>query len=503
MGKIFKHLEDIKHVKKKNTKQTLGTGSFSQVKLVYHRKNPLKYYAMKELRKGSKIETDYIIREIRLHRDLNHPHIIKFEDFLETKDKVFIFLEFAKNGDLFKYVKNHSLKKKQILKFFYQTCLAIKHIHKINIMHRDLKPENILLDANLNIKICDFGWSARYYDNITRATLCGTYEYMAPEIFFKHKQTKKADIWSLGILLYELYHSHAPFQGLRMDLVINQILKNRICFKKSLDENIKLMILNILIMDPKKRMGIDEILENKLFDQFRNEEKKVFLKRNLSTNLQFSGIHSKKNIFQSFVFKTCEKNQNIVSEKNIPNYEFNNKSNIYIKKNVPIKIGNSFSEKNIQNSFSQKNLKNQSFLNSQKNIQNNSFQDIYSKLNKKTFKKINSSYMLSDFNKNKIKTKLNDSNINTCSIKKNMKKRKKENLSKIQFKGNCVKNLFKENSKPKKNKKSLNPLKCFMDFKKNFNENSKLSQMRKKLKRKKSKKNLKNINKQLVLRCFK
>lgn len=78
-------------------------------------------------------------------------------------------------------------------------------------MHRDLKPENILLDKKQNVKICDFGWSAEYKEQEIRQTLCGTYEYMAPEIFFKNKQTKKTDIWALGVLLYEILHGHAPF----------------------------------------------------------------------------------------------------------------------------------------------------------------------------------------------------------------------------------------------------------------------------------------------------
>ena len=499
MGKIFKQIEDIKHVNKKNKKKNhLGSGSFSQVKLIYHRKNPLKYYAMKELRKGTKVETDYIIREIRLHKDLNHPNIIKFEDFLETKDKVFIFLEYAKNGDLFKYVKTHTLKKPQLLKLFYQTCLAIKYIHSKNIMHRDLKPENILLDSNLNIKICDFGWSAKYCENTIRATLCGTYEYMAPEIFFKHKQTKKTDIWSLGILLYELFHSHAPFQGLRLDLVIKQIMRNRICFKKSLGQDVKLMILNILIMDPRKRIGIEEILKDGIFDQFRGGERKRVLKRNLSSNLGVMGVGLRRNMCQSFVYKTKEDNR-YVSDKNVRNYDFN-KSNIYKKENGIYK-GSSFSEKNIQNCFSQKNLKSQSFLNSQHN-NNNSFQDIYSKLNQKN-KKFSSSYILTDFNKINNNRIVNNSKQNICSIKKNLENNKKENLYKMRSKNNIAKNLFKENSIIKKKNKVLNPLKCFVDFKRDIKDKKKLSEFKKHLKRKKTKINFNNIKKQIVLRCFK
>ena len=104
-----------------------------------------------------------------------------------------------------------------MLKFFYQTCLAMDYLHTRKIMHRDLKPENLLLDENLNIKLCDFGWSVEFNENEHRKTLCGTYEYMAPEIYYGDKQTVKTDVWALGILLYELMHGRPPFKPNRID----------------------------------------------------------------------------------------------------------------------------------------------------------------------------------------------------------------------------------------------------------------------------------------------
>lgn len=91
------------------------------------------------------------------------------------------------------------------------------YIHSKDIIHRDLKPENILLDKNMQVKVCDFGWSAIYKEQECRKTMCGTSEYMAPEIFLNQKQSKKTDVWALGILLYELYHKKAPFVGKKLD----------------------------------------------------------------------------------------------------------------------------------------------------------------------------------------------------------------------------------------------------------------------------------------------
>lgn len=97
-------------------------------------------------------------------------------------------------------------------KYFTQTCLALQYMHQHNIYHRDIKPENLLLDENYDIKLCDFGWCAENI-NQKRKTFCGTYEYMAPEIVMDIVYDYRIDIWSVGILLYELIHKNAPFKG--------------------------------------------------------------------------------------------------------------------------------------------------------------------------------------------------------------------------------------------------------------------------------------------------
>ena len=87
--------------------------------------------------------------------------------------------------------------------------MALDYLHKKDIIHRDLKPENLLLDKNGNIKLCDFGWSTEFSGN--RTTFCGTLDYMSPEILRYEQHDKSIDIWSVGILLFELIHGFAPF----------------------------------------------------------------------------------------------------------------------------------------------------------------------------------------------------------------------------------------------------------------------------------------------------
>lgn len=120
---------------------------------------------------------------------------------------VYFLLEYAGNGCLFFYIHaRDGLPEKLALRFLYQTALALKYLHSQRIIHRDIKPENILLDSDFNVKLCDFGWACYLSEDEQRNSICGTYEYMSPEILHSQSHTEKVDIWCLGILLYEMLH---------------------------------------------------------------------------------------------------------------------------------------------------------------------------------------------------------------------------------------------------------------------------------------------------------
>ncbi len=100
--------------------------------------------------------------EIQIHRQLNHPNIIKFHDYIQEGLNVYLVLDYAQNGTLYTHLhKQKVLTPNEVFHFFHQTCLAIQYLHQHDILHRDLKPENLLLDKDHNIKLCDFGWAAR------------------------------------------------------------------------------------------------------------------------------------------------------------------------------------------------------------------------------------------------------------------------------------------------------------------------------------------------------
>lgn len=120
---------------------------------------------------------------------------------------IYLLLEYASNGCVFFYIDgNIGLPETLAMRFFSQTAHAIKYLHDRGIIHRDIKPENLLFDEKFNIKLCDFGWSCQAEEDDIRTSICGTYEYMSPEVVFEKKHGFKVDMWCLGILLYELIY---------------------------------------------------------------------------------------------------------------------------------------------------------------------------------------------------------------------------------------------------------------------------------------------------------
>jgi serine/threonine protein kinase len=203
-------LNSLKDIKMVDESKILGEGAFSQVQKVISLKNN-KIYALKrvDISSLSPAEVSNLRNEIALHRSINNQNVIQFVDCLQIGKLVYILLEYAGNGSIFFYIHSREgLPEKLALRFFYQTCLAVKYLHENKIVHRDIKPENILVDNLFNVKLCDFGWSCFLPDNHARTSICGTYEYMPPEIVndIDSSHTSKVDIWCLGILLYELLH---------------------------------------------------------------------------------------------------------------------------------------------------------------------------------------------------------------------------------------------------------------------------------------------------------
>lgn len=170
-------------------------------------------------------------------------------------------LEYAGNGNLFFYIHAKvGLPENLALRFLYQTALAVQYMHERNIIHRDIKPENILLDDTFNVKLCDFGWSCRIDDDEYRNSVCGTYEYMSPEIVYDKKHNKKVDIWCLGILLYEMLHGNPPHKVQNLDQLQKEWNIKGFAFKESISHGTRDLLNKLLTIEEKSRPNIEDVL---------------------------------------------------------------------------------------------------------------------------------------------------------------------------------------------------------------------------------------------------
>ncbi|XP_026473910.1 ovarian-specific serine/threonine-protein kinase Lok-like [Ctenocephalides felis] len=199
----------------------IGSGSSSVVRLAYNKRS-CERYAMKIVTKGNSVEgTDSkkIMNEVNMMKKLKHPFVTSMYDIINTTDSLFLVMEYMDRGDMQCYVIEKTLLEENEAKhLFYQIAEAVKYLHHQNIVHRDLKPQNVLLrnslDFNITAKISDFGIST-FLGQSYLQTKCGTPLYIAPEVNNNSDgYTEKADIWSLGIILYFSLCGKEPFANL-------------------------------------------------------------------------------------------------------------------------------------------------------------------------------------------------------------------------------------------------------------------------------------------------
>lgn len=245
---------------------TIGKGNYALVKLARHRVTKTEV-AIKIVDKTrlDKENLAKVYREIDVLKMLNHPNIIKLYQVMETKNMLYLVTEYAPNGEIFDLIaKQRRLSEESAREKFWQIISAIEYCHKLSIVHRDLKAENLLLDANLNIKIADFGFSNFYNKEDTLNTFCGSPPYAAPEVFEgKRYSGPEIDIWSLGVVLYVLICGALPFEGPNLQILRDRVLSGRFRIPYFMSSDCENLIRRMLTLDPKKRATIEQIKKHK------------------------------------------------------------------------------------------------------------------------------------------------------------------------------------------------------------------------------------------------
>lgn len=257
---------DEPHIGKYRLIKTIGKGNFAKVKLAKHvptgREVAIKIIDKTQLNPSS---LNKLFREVRIMKNLDHPNIVKLFEVIETEKTLYLVMEYASGGEVFDYLVAHGrMKEKEARAKFRQIVSAVQYCHQKHIVHRDLKAENLLLDADMNIKIADFGFSNEFVPGNKLDTFCGSPPYAAPELFQGKKYDgPEVDVWSLGVILYTLVSGSLPFDGQNLKELRERVLrgKYRIPFYMSTDcEN---LLKKFLVLNPTKRVCLENIMRDR------------------------------------------------------------------------------------------------------------------------------------------------------------------------------------------------------------------------------------------------
>uniref|UniRef100_A0A8D0A5H5 non-specific serine/threonine protein kinase n=1 Tax=Sander lucioperca TaxID=283035 RepID=A0A8D0A5H5_SANLU len=245
---------------------TLGKGNFAVVKLARHKVTKTQV-AIKIIDKTrlNPSNLEKIYREVQIMKLLNHPHIIKLYQVMETKDMLYIVTEYAKNGEMFDHLtSNGRMSEDEARKKFWQILTAVDYCHRHHIVHRDLKTENLLLDANMNIKLADFGFGNFYNAGEPLSTWCGSPPYAAPEVFEgKEYEGPQLDIWSLGVVLYVLVCGSLPFDGPSLPTLRQRVTEGRFRIPFFMSQDCENLIRKMLVVDPARRINMAQIKQHR------------------------------------------------------------------------------------------------------------------------------------------------------------------------------------------------------------------------------------------------
>ncbi|XP_023500641.1 serine/threonine-protein kinase SIK3 isoform X4 [Equus przewalskii] len=246
--------------------RTIGKGNFAVVKRATHLVTKAKV-AIKIIDKTQLDEENLkkIFREVQIMKMLCHPHIIRLYQVMETERMIYLVTEYASGGEIFDHLVAHGrMAEKEARRKFKQIVAAVYFCHCRNIVHRDLKAENLLLDANLNIKIADFGFSNLFTPGQLLKTWCGSPPYAAPELFEgKEYDGPKVDIWSLGVVLYVLVCGALPFDGSTLQNLRARVLSGKFRIPFFMSTECEHLIRHMLVLDPNKRLSMEQICKHK------------------------------------------------------------------------------------------------------------------------------------------------------------------------------------------------------------------------------------------------
>lgn len=244
----------------------LGRGKFGRVYLA-REKNTKYMVALKMMFKSELVKEHMehqVRREIEIQTHLNHPNILRMLTYFWDEKKIYLILEFAQEGELFKVLNSQPHKRFDEPKAAYylqQVADALRYCHSQSVIHRDIKPENLLLFSHHVIKLADFGWSV-HAPSKCRNTMCGTIDYLPPEMVDSQAYNEYVDNWCLGVLCYEFLCGSPPFESSEQKETFRKIRAVSYGFKPHMSDGSRNLISKLLVQVPKNRLQLNDVMSH-------------------------------------------------------------------------------------------------------------------------------------------------------------------------------------------------------------------------------------------------
>ncbi|WVF69130.1 hypothetical protein IAT40_003904 [Kwoniella sp. CBS 6097] len=241
----------------------LGKGKFGRVYMARTKAPPHFIVALKCLHKAEivqgKVEKQ-VRREIEIQQNLRHPNVLRLYGYFHDQKRIFLVLEFAAKGELYKQLsKVGKFDEKRSSRYIAQMADALAYLHKKHVIHRDIKPENLLIGLKGELKIADFGWSVHAPSN-RRNTLCGTLDYLPPEMIEGKEHTAQVDLWALGVLCYEFVAGGPPFEDMSGHAATYRRIRNiDLHIPESVSAEAADLITRLLRYNPEDRLPLAEV----------------------------------------------------------------------------------------------------------------------------------------------------------------------------------------------------------------------------------------------------
>ncbi|XP_044745507.1 aurora kinase B-like [Coccinella septempunctata] len=244
----------------------LGRGKFGRVFLAKEKKTgyivAMKTILKKEVVKGH-VETQ-VQREIEIQSRLKHPNILQMLCWFHDDFRIYLIVEYAGQGELYGHLQKAPgghFDEHLSAKYTFQVADALNYCHQNHVIHRDIKPENLLLTCNGDVKLADFGWSV-HAPSLSRKTMCGTLDYLPPEMVEGKIYSHYVDIWCLGVLCYEFLVGKPPFESAETEETYRRIQKIILTYPEHITPMAKDLISRLLVHDGNKRMTLKDVMRH-------------------------------------------------------------------------------------------------------------------------------------------------------------------------------------------------------------------------------------------------